>query len=87
MTPTSPNVSHGHVPSPAVSVAAGIFLTAREREVVGLAADHYAYKEIGARMGLSENTVRGILTVAQKKFRARSRGEMYRGARAMGITP
>lgn len=50
-------------------------LTAREREVLGLLAQGYAYKEIAERLHLSVHTVNAHLRHIYEKLHVRSRGE------------
>jgi DNA-binding CsgD family transcriptional regulator len=50
-------------------------LSAREREVLELLAQGYAYKEIADRLGLSIHTVNAHLRHIYDKLHVRSRGE------------
>ncbi|MFJ9518171.1 response regulator [Kitasatospora sp. NPDC101801] len=59
-------------------------LTARERDVLGAAADGAVNAEIAARLHLSEGTVRNYLSMAIQKTSARNRAEAVRLAREKG---
>lgn len=50
-------------------------LTAREREVLALVADGLSNKEVGARLHLSEKTVKHYMTVIMEKLGVRNRVE------------
>lgn len=59
--------------APAPDPLAG--LTAREREVLALVADGLSNKEVGARLHLSEKTVKHYMTVIMEKLGVRNRVE------------
>jgi DNA-binding NarL/FixJ family response regulator len=51
-------------------------MSAREREVLELLLDNLSNKEIGARLHISERTVKFHVSNLLSKFRARDRGEL-----------
>ncbi|AXI79290.1 response regulator transcription factor [Peterkaempfera bronchialis] len=59
-------------------------LTARERDVLDVAADGSVNADIAARLHLSEGTVRNYLSMAIQKTGARNRAEAVRIAREKG---
>ncbi|GLW16153.1 response regulator [Streptomyces kronopolitis] len=59
-------------------------LTAREREVLGAAADGVTNAEIADALHLSQGTVRNYLSLAIQKTGARNRAEALRTARDKG---
>ncbi|GGN41888.1 response regulator transcription factor [Streptomyces kronopolitis] len=59
-------------------------LTAREREVLGAAADGVTNAEIADALHLSQGTVRNYLSLAIQKTGARNRAEAVRTARDKG---
>ena len=50
-------------------------LTRREREILGLLAGSYLYKEIGEELGISLSTVRAHLHAIYQKMQVHSRTE------------
>lgn len=62
-------------------------LTAREREVMALAASGLMNKQIADRLGTSEITVKIHRGHAMKKMRARTFADLVRMAEALGIGP
>lgn len=60
-------------------------LTEREREVLALAAEGLANRQIAGRMGIADRTVRQDLTAAFRKLRVSCREEAVAAARKRGI--
>jgi DNA-binding NarL/FixJ family response regulator len=50
-------------------------LTAREQEVLALLAEGFSYNRIGARLGISANTVRNYIRAIYEKLHVHSRSE------------
>jgi DNA-binding NarL/FixJ family response regulator len=66
-------VDYFHRPPPAVDPAAE--LTPREREILELLVQGFRYREIGARLGISLDTVRTHIRHIYEKLQVRSRTE------------
>lgn len=60
-------------------------LTARQREVLDLAAEGYENKEIAGRLGISEQAVKQQVSVLLKKFRVGSRAVLATTAMTMRL--
>ena len=60
-------------------------LTRREEEIVIFCAEGLQNKEIGLRLGISDNTVRAHLAKIFKRFDLTSRGEMQALVRRLGL--
>jgi two-component system, NarL family, nitrate/nitrite response regulator NarL len=60
-------------------------LTAREHEVLALVADGLRNREIAARLGISEHTVKFHLSAIFGKLDAASRTEVVRKALRLGL--
>jgi DNA-binding NarL/FixJ family response regulator len=72
-------------PAPAPPAGAGVRLTARERQVLGLLAQGDRNKEIALRLGLRERTVKFHVANVLAKLNAQSRTEALRRALEMGL--
>jgi FixJ family two-component response regulator len=62
-------------------------LTAREREIMALVASGLMSKQIAAKIGLSEITVKVHRSHIMKKMEARSVADLVRMAEALGVKP
>jgi two-component system, NarL family, response regulator NreC len=62
-------------------------LTAREREVLQLAAEGYARSDIGARLSISPRTVEAHRGSAMRKLDLRTQTDLVRYALRRGIIP
>ena len=60
-------------------------VTLRERQVTRLVAAGHTNTEIGARLGLSNNTVKSYLRNAMQKLHARNRAQLVTNARKHGL--
>jgi two-component system, NarL family, nitrate/nitrite response regulator NarL len=69
--------------SPTGPAAASV--TAREYDVLRLVASGHTNAEVGARLGLSLNTVKGYLHNVMTKLDARNRAQVITNARAHGL--
>jgi len=73
-------------PEPAQEREPGLdALTAREREVLHHLARGYAYKQIGARLGISARTVESHVSAVLRKLQLTSRHEVTHWAAARGL--
>jgi DNA-binding NarL/FixJ family response regulator len=70
-------------PAPAEELEA---LTPREREVLHHLASGYAYKQIGARLGMSVRTVESHVGAVLRKLQLSSRHEVTHWAAARGLS-
>ena len=73
------------VPPPAPAPSDDRGLTAREREILGLIAAGLTNKEIGARLFVSENTVKTHSRRVFEKLGARRRTEAVHVAKTLGL--
>ena len=73
------------VPDPAASARLGV--TRREHEILTLIADGLSTREIAARLGVSENTVKSHAGRLYDKLGARRRTQAVQSARAAGLLP
>jgi LuxR family transcriptional regulator, regulator of acetate metabolism len=64
-----------------------VHLSARELDVLALVAVGHANGEVGARLGLTVETVKSYLKSAMAKLDSRTRGEAVHRARAGGLLP
>lgn len=62
-----------------------IHLTSRETEILGLVAEGLANREIGARLGVAESTVKWHVRKVMEKLDARSRWQAVVSARERGL--
>jgi two-component system NarL family response regulator len=62
-------------------------LTARQTEVLGLVADGLTYKEVGAKLGLSERTVRYHMAEIMDQLHLEHRSQVIAYAGQMGLRP
>jgi RNA polymerase sigma factor (sigma-70 family) len=62
-------------------------LTPREREVFGLVVTGLSNKEVGARLGASEKTIKVHRARVMEKMRAASLADLVRKAQVVGIGP
>ena len=60
-------------------------LTAREREVLGLIATGYTYKEVGRRLHISARTVETHVSAVLRKLQLATRHELSRWAAARNL--
>ena len=73
-------------PAPPQAAEPGLeSLTAREREVLHHLARGYAYKQIGARLGISARTVESHVGAVLRKLQLSSRHEVAHWAAARGL--
>lgn len=73
-------------PEPPQAVVSELdMLTAREREVLHHLARGYAYKQIGARLGISARTVESHVGAVLRKLQLSSRHEVTHWAAARGL--
>lgn len=75
----------GRAPRPQAASPLGELITQRERQVLQLGADGLSTKEIAAKLGLSEKTVRNHMTSIYSKLRARDRTQAILAALREGL--
>ena len=73
------------MPVPGITTANAVELTPREREVLGLLAQGLPNKGIGAKLGISEHTVKFHVNSILGKLGAQSRTEAVAQATRMGL--
>jgi DNA-binding CsgD family transcriptional regulator len=69
------------------AVAARLGVTRREHEILALIAEGLSTREIAARLGVSENTVKSHAGRLFDKLGARRRTQAVQSARAAGLLP
>jgi two-component system NarL family response regulator len=74
-------------PTAAPAVHAGSELTARQREILGLIADGFSYKEVGAALNLSENTIKYHMGDILRRLHLKNREQAVAYALRSGLTP
>ncbi len=72
---------------PGAASPPAVHLSARELDVLALVAVGHANGEVGARLGLTVETVKSYLKSAMAKLGSRTRGEAVHRARAGGLLP
>lgn len=72
------SASHGDLAPPPV-------LTPRQRDVLAMVAAGHSNKQIGQRLGLSEQTVKGHLLAIFRSLNVRNRVQAVQAAQAMGV--
>lgn len=72
---------------PGAASPPAVHLSARELDVLALVAVGHANSEVGARLGLTVETVKSYLKSAMAKLGSRTRGEAVHRARAGGLLP
>ncbi len=77
-------VQHGHGPEGSLTRGTDI-VTPREYDVLRLVAEGHTNAEIGARLGLSNNTVKSYLGQVRQKLQARNRAQLVTIARQRGL--
>jgi DNA-binding CsgD family transcriptional regulator len=68
-------------------MANGVTLSPREREVLTLIAQRLTSRKIAQQLGITPNTVAGIVTSAMSKLGAENRCEAVRLATQQGLIP
>ena len=97
-SPAAPAVLAADAPPPAVALAepasapdpagaARLGVTRREHEILALIAEGLSTREIAARLGVSENTVKSHAGRLFDKLGARRRTQAVQSARAAGLLP
>jgi DNA-binding NarL/FixJ family response regulator len=72
---------------PTVAAAPGAVVTVRERQVIGQLARGLSYRQVGAVLGISSNTVRSYIRTIYEKLAVCSKTEAVLAALRLGILP
>lgn len=71
--------------APHGDLAAPPALTPRQRDVLAMVVDGHSNKQIGQRLGLSEQTVKGHLLAIFRTLKVRNRVQAVQAAQALGV--
>jgi DNA-binding CsgD family transcriptional regulator len=78
-------LAYNHAAAYAIAHAPSLSLTARERQVLALAARRLKNREIGRELGIGEGAVKNHMTNILSKLSARNRREAVALARILGV--
>lgn len=77
----------GHIDGPVTGAAADVELTPRQREVLEMIAAGMSYKEVGAALHVSENTVKYHMREILQRLHAKNREQVVAYALRHGLIP